>query len=290
MPFYESLRTALSRYAAFVHTAASPASPAELRAASARLLWPLPPSYIDFLSSWNGVTLFHDALILHPASALRPTGPADRFVCIGEAFDGELWLDKSGRLRLISEVAPDPMVCGSDIEHWLDATLGRETLIFDREGEFRDVFEEDGEALSSAVRRKRAQVGARQDPDAALYPYELAELLCEESDLDGARQLLQKAVALDSEAGPAWELLSGLLQKLGRCRRPSMRRCKPLRRRGTPTCARPGCSMPQSLCLSVPRTMPPPPLPPTRSTAKSSSGRRASCLSRTATKSRHSVW
>jgi tetratricopeptide (TPR) repeat protein len=215
MPFFESLRTALSRYAAFVHTANLPASPAQLAAASARLPWPLPSSYADFLGSWNGVTLFHEALSLCPVDEVQAVGPGDRFLRVGESPDGELWLDPRGRLRSIDEVAPDPMVSGSDIEHWLDATLAREALLFDREGEFRDVFEEDGEALSAPVRRKRALAGARHDPEAALYPYEQAEILCEEADLDGARQLLQQAVTIDPEAGPAWELLGGVLQKLG---------------------------------------------------------------------------
>jgi tetratricopeptide (TPR) repeat protein len=215
MPFFESLRTALSRYAAMVHTVSPPLSSDELAAVQVRLPWPLPAHYVDFLRSYNGVSLFHEALLLHPISAVSAVGPLERFLRIGDSPDGELWLDRDGRLRLVDEETPDPIICGSTIENWLDATLGREALVVDRQGEFRDVFDEDGEALSEVVRRKRARVGARLDPGAALYPYEQAELLCEDGDLDGARQLLQQAVALDPEAGPAWELLSSLLQKLG---------------------------------------------------------------------------
>lgn len=215
MPFYESLRTALARSAAFVHTVEAPAKPAELAAAVARLGRPLPASYADFLGSFNGVALFHESIVLHPIAAVRPVGPADRFLHVGDTAEGALWLDAAGRLRLVDESAPDPIVCGSEIERWLDATLGRESLVLDREGEFREVFDEDGESLSATVRRKRAQLGARRDPGAALYLLEQAELLTEDMDLDGARLLLQKAVALDAEAGPAWELLSALLHKLG---------------------------------------------------------------------------
>lgn len=215
MPFYESLRTALARSAAFVHTVESPAKPAALTAAARRLERPLPPSYADFLSSFNGVALFHESIVLHPIAAVQPSGPAGRFLHIGETAEGDLWLDAAGRLRLVAPSAPDPIVCGSEIERWLDATLARESLVLDRDGEFREVFEEDGESLSAAVRRKRAQVGLKRDPGAALYLLEQAELLTEDLDLDAARQLLHKAVALDPEAGPAWELLSALLHKLG---------------------------------------------------------------------------
>jgi tetratricopeptide (TPR) repeat protein len=215
MPFYESLRTALSRYAAFVHTVEQPASPAELLAASERLLRPLPESYLDFLRSFNGVMLFHEALVLHPIAAVRPAGPADRFLYVGDTGEGALWLDRDGKLRLVDEEEPDPIVCGSEVERWLEATLAREALVIDREGEFREVFEEDSESLTLAVRRKRAALGVKRDPGAALYLLEQAELLFEDDDIDGARLLLQKAVALDPEAGPAWELLTTLLQKLG---------------------------------------------------------------------------
>ena len=215
MPFYESLRTALARSAAFVHTASPPASPAALAAAERRLGRPLPGDYADFLRSFDGVALFHESQVLHPLAAVEPVGPEQRFLHIGDTADGALWLDAAGRLRLVDAAAPDPIVCGSQIERWLDATLQRESLVLDREGEFRDVFDEDGEALRPEVRRKRALVGSRRDADAPIYLLEQAELLCEESDLDGARVLLQKAVALDGEAGPAWELLTALLQKLG---------------------------------------------------------------------------
>lgn len=215
MPFYESLRTALSRSAAFVHTVEQPAPAAALAEAERRLGRPLPADYGDFLRSFNGVALFHEAQVLHPIAAVRPAGPGGRFLHVGETAEGALWLDPAGQLRLVDEGAPDPIVCGSQIERWLEATLAREALILDREGEFRDVFDDDGEALRPAVRSKRAQVGARRDPHAALYLLEQAELLCEDADLDGARVLLQKAVALDPEAGPAWELLAALLQKLG---------------------------------------------------------------------------
>lgn len=215
MPFYESLRTALARSAAFVHTVSSPAAPAALTAAERRLCRALPADYADFLRSFDGVALFHEGQVLHPIAAVQPAGPDGRFLGVGETAEGELWLGADGRLRLVDPAAPDPIVCGSQIERWLDATLGREALVLDREGEFRDVFEDDGESLRPAVRGKRAQVGMKRDPQAALYLLEQAELLCEDVDLDGARVLLQKAVALDGEAGPAWELLGALLQKLG---------------------------------------------------------------------------
>ena len=113
-----------------------------------------------FLRSFNGATLFHEAQVLFAAEEIQrvPDSPPDRRLWhVGETADGALWLDGEGRILLADEGAPDPIVAGSRIEAFIDATLAREALVVDRDGEFREVFTED--ELSLSVRKKRARQG-----------------------------------------------------------------------------------------------------------------------------------
>lgn len=218
MAFFESLRTALGRYATGVHEAAAPASEESLARAERRLGRRLPAGYRDFLQSWNGAALFHEAYTLHPIDEVEP-GPGP-FLIIGETPEGGLWLDGDGAIFLVDEGSPDPLLAGTELGRFLDALLAREALVLDRDGEFRDVFTDDDEAvLLPEVRRKRARLGQKHDPDATLYSLEQAELLCEEGEDDEARQLLEQVTARLGEretgGGPAWELLSALRHQQG---------------------------------------------------------------------------
>jgi tetratricopeptide (TPR) repeat protein len=222
MAFFESLRTAARRYAAGVHEFGAPADEKQLTAAEKRLGVALPPPHREFLRSYNGAALFHESILLFPAEEIAETPALSaerRFLRIGDTPDGALWMRVSedpaqdGRIYLVDEEAPDPILAGASIESWLDATLAREGLCVDRDGEFRDVFSDDG--LLPEVRRKQAQAGLRRDPDSALYHLEQGELYSEEGDLPAAIAALQKAVACDPQAGPAWELLATLYLDTG---------------------------------------------------------------------------
>jgi hypothetical protein len=206
MSFYEPLRQALADYAHGVHVAGPPAREADLR----RLQDQVPPAYLDFLRSFDGVSLFHELILLLPAGDPELASPHPGFTRIGEGAAGALWMDQAGRVRLVDESQPDPIVYGSDMERWLDAVLAREGLIIDKEGEFREVLDEEGEP-TPAVRRKRARAGRKRDPGSSFYLLEEAELEVEEHAPERALLLLRQAVEIDPQAGPAWELLAGLL-------------------------------------------------------------------------------
>lgn len=215
MSFYDPLRQALSAYPAGVHAARDPATPAALQRAEARLGRTLPADLRDLLRSWNGMTLFQESIVLFGTEELAQTGGPAAPVRVGHVPEGALWMDAAGTLRLVDEAAPDPIVCGSTLPLWAAATLSREALVFDRHGEFRDVFDDEG-ALLEAVRRKRVRAGRRHDPQAALYLLEEAELLLAGQRPGAAAELLAQAVALDPQAGPAWELLAALHREAGR--------------------------------------------------------------------------
>lgn len=210
MLFFENLRTAVGRYAAGVHHLFGSATDKALLKAEEQLSCELPPSYREFLRSFNGATLFHETFTLFAVSEVERSREHPAYLRIGESPDGELWLsnDSQGRIYLVDDESPDPIVVGSSMEPWLNSTLAREGLLVDREGEFRDVFTDDG--LTLPVRRKRIQLGRRHDPGSALYLLEQAELNADEGDLEAAIAALRQAVELDPHAGPAWELLATL--------------------------------------------------------------------------------
>jgi hypothetical protein len=211
MAFFESLRTAVGRYAGGVHDLAPPVDARQLTATEKKLGVTLPDSHREFLRSFDGAWLFHESLRLCATAELVVFlgGDGATWLRIGETPDGALLLRPSdGAIHLVDEEAPDPIRSGSSTEAWLDATLAREGLLVDREGEYRDVFTDEG--LSLPVRRKRMLLGRRHDPQAALYLLEQAELDAEAGDFDAALAGLRLAVKLDAQAGPAWELYATL--------------------------------------------------------------------------------
>lgn len=216
MAFFEALRAAVGRYAAGVHFLPGPASAQSLQALAARCGSAFPVGHREFLRSFDGATLFLEAQILFAAAEIQPVAglpPERTFWHVGETADGALWLDGAGRVLLVDDSAPDPIVAGGSTESYINATLAREALVIDRDGEFREVFAED--ELELAVRKKRARAGQKHDPESALYRLESAEIAYEEEDDAAAQSELQRAVAIDPLAGPAWELLAALYQAAG---------------------------------------------------------------------------
>lgn len=213
MPFFESVRLALSRHPVGVHDLAASASPQALAELTARLPSQAFADLREFLSTWNGGSMFHESLVLRPAPMIERLS-SGHFL-LGESSDGTLWLDDQGRVLVVDAEEPDPLVAGSDFATWIDVVMAREALLLDRDGEFRDVFEEEDGVLRTEVRRKRALIGRKHDPQASLYLLEQAELALEEDDDGKARQLLEGAVSLPGPQGPAWELLAALQRQAG---------------------------------------------------------------------------
>ncbi|MBL8635739.1 MAG: hypothetical protein JNM40_21110 [Myxococcales bacterium] len=211
MSFFESVRLALARHPVGVHCLAPSAAASELASAEQRVGTFPSDDYREFLSTWNGGAMFHESLTLLPASSLSRLSPER--IQIGECSDGQIFLDGQGRVRVMDEEEPDPLTAGSDFSTWIDVVMAREALLIDRDGEFRDVFDEEDGVLKTEVRRKRAQLGRKRDRGASLYPLELAELALEDGDDEQALQLLSEAVEHDPQAGPAWELLAALYRQ-----------------------------------------------------------------------------
>jgi hypothetical protein len=203
MAFFERVRVALTKAAPGLHDAGPPAGATALSALERRA-GPIPPGALDLLRSYDGLRLYHETVTLLPAAEVgrRPDG----WWVIGEAPEGRLLCDAEGRV-LLEDEAGDRVLGGSTIERFLEAVLAREGLLTGPDGEWRDVFGDDG-ALKTDVRRRRARAGMKADPAAAVWPFEAAELAFELGQAEEGERELEHALALDPHAAAAWELLA----------------------------------------------------------------------------------
>jgi len=165
MAFFDRFRVELAKYDDGVHDVGEPADDAALRAHA------LPPGLADFYRSWNGVRLFADTIIVVPLDALAAL-PASAGVRLGEWPEGVLELGSDGRVRSRDEDGA-AMVVGSSLEQFLAVAMAREGLLVERDGEFKDVFEEEG--VEERVRDKQTKAALKIDPDAAAWHLESAE-------------------------------------------------------------------------------------------------------------------
>lgn len=194
MPFFDRFRVELAKYEEGVHDVGEPVDEAELK--------DLPPQLADFYRSWNGARLFADTIVIAQLGSST----------LGEWPEGMLELDRDGRVRSRDEEGA--IVVGSTLEKFLAAVMAREGLLVDRDGEFRDVFDE--EDVAPEVRAKQTRAALKIDPDAAAWHLEAAERAFDDGDDAAAEAALARAVALDERAAPAWTLLGALQRRSGR--------------------------------------------------------------------------
>ena len=172
----------------------------------------LPPGLADFYRSWNGVRLFADTIIVVPLDAVAAL-PASAGVRLGEWPEGALELGSDGRVRSRGEDGA-AIVVGSSLERFLAVAMAREGFLVERDGEFKDVFEEEG--VDERVRDKQTKAALKIDPDAAAWHLESAERAFAEGEDGEAEAALARAVALDEDAAEAWGLLGALQRRSGR--------------------------------------------------------------------------
>lgn len=218
MRFFDRTRTALARYAAGVHNLAAPATRAVVHSVEQRLGRDFPESYREFLLQWNGGWLFHDDYTLFGVTGAP--SDLDRIARSGDLFHiglipaGDLFLDDSGRTIARDAETESRRIEGSDFERWLEATLSREGVLYDREGEFRDdAF--DGDELSDAARKKRALLSVKADAASPAWREELGLVYVEEDQPDKALVELEHAIRLDPTLASAWAAIARLRRAAG---------------------------------------------------------------------------
>jgi len=221
--FFEGFRAALAEWPDGLVRTLPPATAADIAAAE-RALGPLPVAYTRFLRSFDGADLFHESIVIcgvgagafQPlASANRPppsgARPGDLVFATTSAGDTLLLAPPTQhsddndngdpadfrviRLRADSE---ERWLSGSDFPHWLDATLARERVLYDDQGEFLlEAFEPDGEELTTIYALRRSERALRKDPGSAENHHDQGIALRSMGRLDGAATAFARAAALD---------------------------------------------------------------------------------------------
>lgn len=167
----------------------------------------LPPSTVEFYRRFGAMRLFVDGFEIVSAAAIEPL--ADLWK-VGHALGRAVLIDGQGRVRLEDDEG-ETMCAASTLLGWAWLTVQREKLVYDKDGEFRDVFDEHEEGeLKSATQKKRIELGQRLEPDAALYAYEAATQALADGDHETARELATRAAQHDLRSAAAQELLAGL--------------------------------------------------------------------------------
>ena len=195
MAFFDRFRTELAKYEDGVHDVGEPVDDeAKLKG--------LQPQLADFYRSWNGTRLFADTIVIAPLGSAT----------LGEWPAGALELGADGKVRSRDEEGA--IVVGSTLEKFLATVMAREGLLVDRDGEFKDVFDE--EDVAPRVRDKQTRAALKVDPDAAAWHLEAAERAFDDGDEAAAEAALARAVALDENAAAAWALFGALQRRSGR--------------------------------------------------------------------------
>jgi hypothetical protein len=234
--FFDNLRTDESRLPAGLLRLGSPATPEALEATERRLGRPLPHAYAEFLRSFDGADLFHEALVVFGtdkvALADRVAGDASPLagghhdeLIIAEVASGDLYTleleapetHDAPRVFRIGADADERWLAGSSFPNWMAAIIAHDALLYDAEGEFlADAFEPEGEELTPTFALRQAERALRKDPDSAIYHHERGVALRRAGKLDSARESFGAAAAIDPTNPWPWFDLGRADQALGR--------------------------------------------------------------------------
>ena len=203
-----TLQTELAPYETGVHWLSPPVSEGALEEATARL-GALPLPLCEFYRRFGSARLFLDSYEVLPLDAVARH---EDWLQIGVALGAVIFCTPKGEVRCEDEEG-ETMLAGATPLHWLCLVARREQLVFDKDGEFRDVFDDQAEGeLKPAIRLKRAQLGRTHEPEAALYLFESALLSLDDGDETTALEQADEARRLDPLATCAHELSANLLE------------------------------------------------------------------------------
>jgi tetratricopeptide (TPR) repeat protein len=213
--FFDRFREALSRLPDGLVRTGPPAT-AEALAAAESALGPLPPILRSFLQSFDGVDLFHEAVLIagvgphapRSLTALNPV-PGGELVFAEAAGTDRFALRGDGavlRLRAGDEESdPERWLAGSGFERWLEAVVAHERVLYGPDGEFSpDAFEPDGAEVLPLAALRQAERALKLDPDSAELHHERAVALRRLGRQADSRQAFARAAALDPDNPWTW--------------------------------------------------------------------------------------
>jgi hypothetical protein len=178
---------------------------------SAKLPPGLPPPLIELYARCDGARLYVDSLELIPSHEVRLEGGRWRFAIEG----GEsIAVDHRGKVWRADPSIDDDTCEGTRLDRWLAGELDALALLFDRDGEYGDVFDEDGDIVP-AVRERQLRARLRRDAAAPGPRWRLAHVLIAAGAIENARNELEQVVADDPAFAWAWIDLARVSERLG---------------------------------------------------------------------------
>lgn len=200
-----TLQTELAGYQDGVHWLTDPTDAALLAAATERLT--LPGPLVELYRRFASVRLFLDSHEIVAVDAIERDG---EWLRIGQSLGGAVFCASDGSVRVEGDEG-ETLCAAMTPFGWLGLVAERERLVFDKEGEFRDVFDEQEEGeFVPAIRKKRAELGRKLEPKASQYAFDLALLALDAGDEATALDEAELAIELDPFGVPALELVASM--------------------------------------------------------------------------------
>jgi tetratricopeptide (TPR) repeat protein len=173
--FFDRFRSAIARLPTGLIRARPAAMPEDIARAEAALGRPLPDGYAVFLRSFDGADLFHESVLIAGVGPGAPRLLAELgqdqpdALVFAEALSGDRYaIDDAGRVLRYDPDAEEPALAGTTFEHWLDATVAREQILFGPDGEYApDVFDPAGQEIVPTIALRQAERALKIDPGAA---------------------------------------------------------------------------------------------------------------------------
>jgi tetratricopeptide (TPR) repeat protein len=210
--FFDRFRSAIARLPSGLIRVRPAAAPDDVARAEAALGRPLPPPYASFLQSFDGADLFPDSVLIAGVGAdaplvvtsLEQDRPGE--LVFAEAISGDRFaLDAQGRVLRYDPGAEERAVAGTAFERWLDATVAREQILFDADGEYApDVFDPGGQEILPTIALRQAERALKIDPEAADAEHARGLALARLGRREAALAAFRKATDLDADNPWPW--------------------------------------------------------------------------------------
>ena len=191
---------------------AAPAGLHDVAPAADHLPSGLPEPLIELYARCDGARLFLDSIELAPSAEVTAEDGRWRF---GTLEDGDLEIDRRGRIWRTDESLDDLVCEGTRLERWLAGVVDAVAMLYDDEGEFRDgCFDDEGELLP-AVGERQLRAMLKRDPGAPGPRWRLAHAVLSQDRVAEARAELEETVGHEPGFAWAWLDLAKISERLG---------------------------------------------------------------------------
>jgi len=198
----EHMVRALGQYLAGVHSLGAPAYLLDSE---------LPEGLAAVYRAFDGGDLFHETVCLVPSSELEEI--EDGWL-VGSVAGHSLRVARDGTVWIFDSDIEDELEDGSSFDRWLYGMIEAESVVHERDGEFRDDVALASGELKDEVELERLRAQVKRDKKALGPRWKLARRLHGQGDPQRSRDLLEEVVADRPDFAWAWFDLSRISERL----------------------------------------------------------------------------